>query len=124
VVTELNNLHLVIDADMRLAAGAGGVAQYLADAAGLDHAAVSRLQSAVIAACKEAFKYLTVKHPHLNIIFASFADRLEVVLSHEGEDAPARPAAFAGVDRVQYEERGGEIVTRLTKYLGKVAPSI
>ena len=110
---------------MRLAAGAGGVAQYLADAAGLDHAAVARLQAAVIAACKEAFKYLTIEHPHLNIFFARFADRLEVVLSHEGEDAHApRPAAFAGVDCVQYEERGGESVTRLTKYLGKVAPTV
>ena len=110
---------------MRLAAGAGGVAQYLADAAGLDHAAVARLQAAVVAACKEAFKYLTAKHPHLSITFANFADRLEVVLSREGEDtATPGPAAFAGVDRVQYEECGGEIVTRLTKYLGKVAPSV
>jgi hypothetical protein len=142
VATELKNLHLLIDADMRLAAGVGGVAHYLADAAGLEVAAVNRLQAAVIAACQEAFKQLTPEHPHLGINFARFPDRIEVVLSHEGEaaraagvEASAGPTgqrggnvwdtgAFAGVDRVQHETHGDESVTRLTKYLGKVAPSI
>jgi hypothetical protein len=32
--------------------------------------------------------------------------------------------ALAGVDRVQHETHGKEIVTRLTKYLGQVAPSL
>jgi len=142
VVTELKNLHLLIDADMRLAAAVGGVAHHLADAAGLEIAAVNRLQAAVIAACQEAFKQLTLEHPHLEITFARFPDRIEVVLSHKGEGAPAAgvepiagpdgqsggdssdPGALAGVDRVQYETHGGESVTRLTKYLGKVAPGI
>jgi len=142
MATELKNLHLLIDADMRLAAAAGGVAHHLADAAGLENAAVTRLQSAVIAACKEAFKQLTLQHPHLEINFARFPDRIEVALSYEGEAAPAAgvetiagpdgrrsgdsslPGAFAGVDRVQYETHGGEIVARLTKYFGKVAPGI
>jgi hypothetical protein len=141
VVTELNNLHLLIDADMRLAAAAGGVAHYLAGEAGLENAAVTRLQAAVIAACKEAFVHLTLKHPHLEINFARFPDRIEVVLSHESEATPtagggstagpdkrkegnSAAPAFAGVDRVQYETRGPEIVMRLTKYLRKVAPGI
>jgi hypothetical protein len=136
MATELKNLHLLIDADMRLAAAAGGVARHLADATSLENAAVTRLQSAVIAACKEAFKHLTLQHPHLEINFARFPDRIEVVLSYEGEAAPAAgvetiagpdgrsPAALAGVDRVQYETHGGEIVARLTKYFGKVAPGI
>lgn len=140
MATELKNLHLLIDADMRLAAAVGGVAHYFADAAGLEIASVNRLQAAVIAACKEAFKHLAVQHPHLEIDFARFPDRIEVVLSHEGEAAPAAaveaiagpdgqgdssdPGAFAGVDRVQRETHGDEIVTRLTKYLGKVAPGI
>ncbi len=141
VVTELNNLHLLIDADMRLAAAAGGVAHYLADEAGLEKPAATRLQAAVIVACKEAFVHLTRHHPHLEVDFRRFPDRLEVVLSHEGEAAPAAGAKATtgsgrrggadsvdplalGVDRVQHETRGAEIVTRLTKYLGKVAPSI
>jgi hypothetical protein len=142
VATELKNLHLLIDADMRLAAAAGGVAHYFADAAGLEIAAVTRLQAAVIAACKEAFQHLASQHPHLEINFARFPDRIEVVLSHEGEAATAAgveaitgpdgrrggdssdSGAFAGVDRVQRETHGGESVTRLTKYLGKVAPGI
>jgi len=31
---------------------------------------------------------------------------------------------LAGVDRVQHETHGKEIVTRLTKYLGEVAPNL
>lgn len=142
VATELNNLHLFIDADMRLAAAAGGVARYLADEAGLECDALTRLESAVIAACKEAFKHLTGEHPHLKVVFTLLPDRLEVVLSHEGNATPPvgvgairgsdpprgrdslNPGALAGVDRVQYEEHGDELVTRLTKFLGKVAPKI
>ncbi len=124
VATELQNLHLQIDADPRLAAAAGGVARYLADAAGLEDAAATRLQSAVIAACSEAFEHLSARHPHLEITFARLPDRIEVALSHEGEPAPTLAGALAGVDRVQCETRGAETVTRLTKYLGEVAPNI
>ena len=133
-----------IDADARLAAAAGGVARFLADAAGLESDAVARLQSAVIEACLEAFDHLAGKHLHLQIDFARFSDRLEVSLSHEDSGEKAGPAigmhtitSFAaknpghsgnpetpaGVDRVQHETHGKEIVTRLTKYLGQVAPS-
>jgi len=132
---------MYIDADARLAAAAGGVARFLADAAGLESDAVARLQSAVIEACLEAFKHLADMHPHLEIDFARFSDRLEVSLSHEDagpavdmhtitgfaanqlEDS-ASSAAPAGVDRVQHETHGKEIVTRLTKYLPQVAPSL
>jgi anti-sigma regulatory factor (Ser/Thr protein kinase) len=131
-----------MDADPRLAAAAGGVARYLADEAGLESEAVRRLQTAVIEACKEAFAHLAAEHPHLEISFARFSDRLEVSLSHEGEAAPlagfrtvtrfaaekakskGNSEAFAGVDCVQHETHGKEIVTRLTKYFGKVAPSL
>lgn len=142
MITETNNLHLFLDADARLAAAAGGVARYLADAAGLESTAVTLLQSAVIAACLEAFRYLTAQHPHLEVIFVRLPDRLEISLAHEGNTEPpgrrrlvaaaparkeersSRPAAFSGVDQVQYETHGSEVVTRLTKYLGKVAPKI
>jgi hypothetical protein len=126
-----------IDADARLAAGAGGVIRFIADAAGLEGSAVTQLQTTVIAACTETFEHMSRKHPHLGIDFTRFADRIEIALAHEGEDAApaigldtiagfspqANPGshesgAFAGVDRVQYETHGKEAVTRLTKYLG------
>jgi hypothetical protein len=131
-----------IDADARLAAAAGGVARFLADDAGLESEAVTRLQFAVIEACMEAFQHLAAKNPHLEITFARFADRLEVSLSHEEDAVPAvgvhtitgfattkaqgtdNAEALAGVDRVQHETHGKEIVTRLTKYLGQLAPRI
>ena len=141
VATEPKNLHLCIDADARLAAAAGGVARFLADAAGLEGDAVARLESAVIEACLEAFDHLAGKHPHLEIDFSRFPDRLEVSLSHE-EAGPTvgmhtitgfvekelehsgSSGTPAGVDRVQHETHGKEIVTRLTKYLRQVAPSL
>jgi len=142
VATDRKTFRLFLDADPRLAAAAGGVARYLADVAGLENGAVARLQSAVIAACTEAFEYLTPDHPRLEITFTRLPDRMEVALTHRGEGSPAvgldtiagfaariggtdtQPGVFAGFDRVQYETHGGEAVTRLTKYFGQVAPSI
>lgn len=132
---------MYIDADARLAAAAGGVARFLADAAGLESDAVARLQSAVIEACLKAFEHLAEQHPHLEIDFARFSDRLEVSLSHEDAGTefgmhtitgfaakklgPTGDSEIpAGVDRIQHETHGKEIVTRLTKYLGQVAPSL
>jgi hypothetical protein len=142
VANEPQIFRLLLDADARLAAAAGGVVRYIADVAGLENHAVARLQSAVIAACSEAFEHLTVDHPRLEITFTRLPDRLEVALSHRGEGSPAvgldtiagfaariggtesTPGVFAGFDRVQYETQGGEAVTRLTKYFGRVAPNI
>ena len=127
-----------IDADARLAAGAGGVVRFIADAAGLEGAAAAQLQLTVITVCTETFEHLSREHPHLGIDFKRYADRIEIAFSHEGEDAapaigldtiagfaprstPGAPdsGAFAGVDRVQYETHGKEVITRLTKYLCK-----
>jgi len=142
VAAELKSLLLHIEADARLAAAAGSVVRYLADAAGFENDAIARLQSAVIAACSEAFEHLTADHPQLQITFTRFSDRMEVALSHQGEDSPAVgldtiagfaaqvggtgsiQVVLAGFDRVQYETHGGEAVTRLTKYIGQVTPGI
>src|SRR5262245_26768713 len=134
VAAEPKTLHMLLDADARLAAAAGGVARFLADEAGLETGAAARLQLAVIEACKHEFKFLAVNHSHLEITFARFRNRLEVALSHE-VDSPStagavpgerlagqKPesgndsAALVGFDRVQHETHGKEIVTRLTKY--------
>jgi hypothetical protein len=131
-----------LDADTRLAAAAGSVVRFMADAAGMESSAIAQLQEAVIAVSAAAFEHLTSKHPHLDVTFLRYSDRIEVALTHEGNASPAvgldaitgfaartvggasGPGTFAGVDRVQYETHGVEIVTRLTKYLGKVAPKI
>jgi len=135
VAAEPKTLHMLLDADARLAAAAGGVALFLSDGAGLANGALLRLQSAVIEACKDAFTHLSGNHPHLEITFARFVDRLEVSLSHQNEigshaGAPASEhssgpkgdksdsTALPGVDCVQHETHGNESVTRLTKYFG------
>ena len=128
-----------IEADARLAAAAGGAARYLADAAGLEGPAISNWQTAIVAACKEAFEHLSLEHPKLKVTLTRLADRLEVALSFEGDTEPAvgldalagfapdasgvqgqrsgKSAVLGGVDRVQYETRNGVAVTRLTKYI-------
>jgi hypothetical protein len=136
VASDPKTFRLLLDADTRLAAAAGGVIRYLADVAGLENGAIARLQSAVIAACSEAFEHLTPDHPRLEVTFKRLPDRMEVALTHRGEGSPAvgldtiagfaarlggtasTPGVFAGFDRVQYETRDGEAVTRLTKYIG------
>ncbi len=141
VATEAKKLHMSMDADVRLAAAAGGVARFLADAAGLESEAVARLQSAVIETCLEEFEHLSSKNPHLEIDFARYSDRLEISLSHEEVNfalgvrtitslatkktaGEGNSETLTGVDRVQHETHGREVVTRLTKYLRQVAPSV
>jgi hypothetical protein len=142
VATEPKTFRLLLDADARLAAAVGGVARYLADAAGFESDAAARLQSAVIAACSEAFGHLSASRPQLEVTFTRFSDRMEVALSNLLEASPAIgldtiagfashignsgsiQAVFAGFDRVQYETHEGEGVTRLTKYIGRDAPGI
>jgi hypothetical protein len=142
VATESHSFHLQTDPDARLAAAVGGAARFLADAAGLESDAISQLQASIIAACREAFKHLTGEHPHLDVTLTRFSDRIEIALCHVGEDAPAlgldsivglamqaggapvNPHLFAGIDRVQYENRDGESVTLLTKYIGVVNPGL
>jgi hypothetical protein len=108
----------------------------------LEDEAISQLQSAVVAACQEAFEHLSEDHPQLDVTLTRLPDRIEVALSHQGETSPAvgldtiagfaassdpsgRPAVLGGVDRVQYETHGGAAITRLTKYVaqGEGAPS-
>jgi hypothetical protein len=127
-----------VDPDSRLAAGAGGVAHYFADTAGLSTEAASQLQAAATAACIETFESLTLEHPHLHVTYVLFDDRIEIALIHKGESVPAigldsiagfvaplagaaTTAILAGVDRIQYDTRDGKAVTRLTKYIGRRA---
>jgi hypothetical protein len=116
-----------IEADPRLAAAAGGAARYFADAAGLEGAAMTDWQAAIVAACKEAFEHLTPEHAQLSVTLTRLADRLEVALSRENDTSQAgahagKSEVLEGVDRVQFETQGGVAVTRLTKYITSTAP--
>jgi hypothetical protein len=136
VSVDFQRIELQIDPDTRLAAAPGGAARYLGEAAGLTSEESSELQKSVVAACQESFEHLIGDHAHVTVTLVRHPDRIEVELTHEGGSNPAvgldRIAGFAtqiggsgglgGVDRVQYEVRGGLAVTRLTKYLGHLPP--
>jgi hypothetical protein len=132
----------MIDADPRLAAAAGGAARYFADVAGLENEAIIQFQAATISACNQAFGNLENDQACLEITVSHFSDRIEVAIAHKGEPSPAvgldaiagfaaqvgaaagSNAAFAGVDRVQFDTQGPQAITRLTKYLGQAAPRL
>lgn len=130
MTTEVKTYKLQIDADPRLTAGAGGLARFLGEAAGLTSEAAAQLQESVVATCEEGFRNSGDQAAHLTLKFSLYTDRIEVAVAHAGSLEPAigldRIAGFAahvgsgamsGVDRVQYETKEGTAVTRLTKYL-------
>jgi anti-sigma regulatory factor (Ser/Thr protein kinase) len=143
VDAEAKSIQMQIEADPRLAAAAGGAARYFADAAGLEAPAIADWQTAIVAACNEAFEHLTREHPRLDVTLTRLTDRIEVTLSREGDLAPAvgldtlaglapqsgtapgkghgHSLVMGGVDRVQYETHSGVAVTRLTKYITPAA---
>jgi hypothetical protein len=116
-----------MDADPRLAAGAGGAVRYLAESAGLEGGAAKQFQTAAVTVCEEAFSSLNPQHPQLDVYLTLFEDRIEVALAQEGDAGPAlsmqellknSTQAMKGVDRVQFEQKRGAFVTRLTKFFG------
>lgn len=128
---------LEIDADPRFAAAAGGVARFVAEAAGLSSEAAGDLQKSVVMICVEAFENLGSGHSHLTVTVEQFPDRIEVAVAQEGAASPAlgleRIAGFSpqpgsatplrGIDRIQFEMRAGTAITRLGKYLGGAPPA-
>jgi hypothetical protein len=107
---------LHFSADPRLAAAAGGVARYFADAAGMESDAVARLQAATLAACSLAMAHDAHTEALVSVEVTRFTDRIEVAVAHPAS-APAPLAALSGVDRVDHETRAGNAVTRLTKFI-------
>ena len=122
--TESRTIKVQLDADPRFAAAVGGVARYMADAAGMENDAIAQLQTAVVTASNDAFKLLTPDHPHLTATISKLPDRLEVVLSCECSEKPGvGKESLGGVDRVQHETQGNIGITRLTKFINQGAPS-
>ena len=113
------------DADKRLAAAAGGVVRYFADAAGLGNGVVSELQSATIAVCNQEFEQLNEPSQRLEVTLTRSPDRIEVVVRRHGveasRDTDERQGRIAGVDRVQHETHLDLAITRLTKYVSESA---
>jgi hypothetical protein len=125
VTTDCKLYRLQIDPDPRFAAGAGGLAHFLADAAGMTSDAATELQKAVVRGCNAAFETLRSAHAHLTVTFACYLDRIEVALVHEGSaaDQLRSTATLSGIDRVQQETVEGSVTVRLTKYF-RPAPRI
>lgn len=124
VNAELRTIRLHIDADARLAAAAGGAARYFADAAGLEHDAVSQLQTAVVAACEEAFEDIGAEPASLDVTLTWRVDRIEVAVSHKGARVPAAAVhVLEGIDEIEREARDGMVVTRLIKFIKQGAAS-
>jgi hypothetical protein len=125
VSTDSKHIEIKLDADLRFAAAAAAGARYLGETSGLSPEAARNLQSATLFACEEAFAHLDAIDCELEVILNQFPDRIEVTIVHQG-NAPsvglhtllgAGASSMQGVDRVQYEQKTGDSVTRLTKFL-------
>ncbi|MBS1866765.1 MAG: hypothetical protein JSS69_12700 [Acidobacteria bacterium] len=123
--TDSKHIEIRMDADPRFGAAAAGGARYLGEASGLTSDASSKLQAAILFACEEAFGQLDALHSEVCVVLNQFPDRIEVAIIHQA-DAPSvglhtllstGQNAIEGVDRVQYEQKSGSSVTRLTKFL-------
>ncbi len=123
--TDTKHIEIRLDADPRFAAAAAGGARFLGESSGLSLEAARKLQSAILFACEEAFGHVDVMHARLQVALNQFPDRIEVLIVYSS-DAPAvglhtllgiGKESIEGVDRVQYEQKSGNSVTRLTKFL-------
>lgn len=121
VPAETQRIAVQLDADDRLAAAVGGVARYVADAAGLESPAVAEWQAAVVAACKQEFSRLAAGDTRLQVALVRTSERLEAALTRKapasGEKKPEEQGSIPGVDKVEREMRADAVVTRLTKFV-------
>jgi hypothetical protein len=119
VPTYPQTILLQMDADVRLAAAAGGVARYFADNAGLANEAILNLQESVMLACKHCFHC----HSSANsceITLLRYEDRLEIDLAVLGKETSEgqQELMLPGVDEVHCEFLGNSARMRLIKFLG------
>jgi hypothetical protein len=125
VTADPKKIHIQLDADARLAAGAGGAVRFIAESAGLESKEAGEFQGAAVAVFETALSHVTPTHPHVDVYVVQFNDRLEVTLSQEGNATSRSMEAFGprsgsaprGVDEIKYGHEGNVSITRLTKYL-------
>jgi hypothetical protein len=119
VPTYPQTILLQMDADVRLAAAAGGVARYFADNAGLANEAILNLQESVMLACKHCF-HCHSSATSCEVTLLRYEDRLEIDLSLPGKESPEgnEKPALPGVDEVHCEFLGNSARMRLIKFLG------
>lgn len=110
---------LQMDADVRLAAAAGGVARYFADNAGLANEAILNLQESVMLACKHCFHCRSSANS-CEVTLLRYEDRLEIDLSVPGKESPEgnEKPTLPGVDEVHCEFLENSARMRLIKFLG------
>jgi hypothetical protein len=125
VPAEIQKIAMQFDPDIRLAAAAGGVARYLADAAGLAAKVVADLQSAVVTVCNSHLSQLRDSGQRLEVTVTRSPDRIEVAVTRHAaahSDIGAElQKNLAGVDQVQHENKSDKAVTRLTKFVSESA---
>jgi hypothetical protein len=119
VPTYPQTILLQMDADVRLAAAAGGVARYFADNAGLANEAILNLQESVMLACKHCF-HCHSSPTSCEITLLRYEDRLEIDLAVPGKETPEgqQELMLPGVDEVHCEFLGNSARMRLIKFLG------
>jgi hypothetical protein len=119
VPTYPQTILLQMDADVRLAAAAGGVARYFADNAGLANEAILNLQESVMLACKHCF-HCHSSATSCEITLLRYEDRLEIDLAVPGKETPEeqQELMLPGVDEVHREFLGDSARMRLIKFLG------
>jgi hypothetical protein len=126
VATDTQKISMQFDPDARLAAAAGGVARYFADAAGLANGAVSDMQAAIISVCKQEIDRLQGHDQRLEVTLTRSPQRIEVAVTRPLAGATSsnqvgKPESFPGVDRVQHETAANREVIRLTKFVSESA---
>jgi hypothetical protein len=119
VPTYPQTILLQMDADVRLAAAAGGVARYFADNAGLANEAILNLQESVMLACKHCF-HCHSSATSCEVTLLRYEDRLEIDLSVPGKESPQgnEKPTLPGVDEVHWEFLENSARMRLIKFLG------
>lgn len=107
-----------MDADVRLAAAAGGAARYFADSSGLENERILALQSAVVSACEHCFTCHT-SASHCGVTLERFDDRLEVRVSLPGKQNPEgkEKPSLSGVDEIHCEFLDDASSMLLVKFL-------
>jgi hypothetical protein len=119
VPTYPQTILLQMDADVRLAAAAGGVARYFADNAGLANEAILDLQQSVMLACKHCF-HCHSSAASCEITLLRYEDRLEIDLAVPATERPKekQELMFPGIDEVHCEFLENSARMRLVKFLG------